>query len=578
MLIVYTFMRMMKLSDRVSIIHQLLRWRLRWDRHDLDYCPDGLEAGRFVSARAAAALVPDGSTVISCGLAANARCSIFYWAVREHYLRLGHPAGLTWISVGAQGGRSRVPGTIEELAVRGLISRYISGHVETARALLKLAESDDIELHLMPQGEMTRVIEAQGEGRFSLLSRTGVQTFLDPRLGGGSPVRGGDNLVRAAGDVLEYRLPPIEVAIINAPWADALGNIYFRNAATLTESLESARAARRNGGKVLVAVADLVDHEPADVAIPAEQVDAIVVNPENEQTGGVPQRRYWSMLTPASREDAAAGVRKLRFANDLLGYTPARGAAQQAVARLGAALFARQVPRGSTVNLGVGYGEELVRVLTEQGLHEDVTFTTETGVYGGVPAPGIYFGSAVNPQRLESSAWMFRHYETHLAATILGFLEVDSEGNVNGAVRGDRMEDLVGPGGMPSIVEAARTIIFIGGWMSRARWKVSAGRMRLVRPGKAKFVDRVRSVTFSARAALERGKRVWYVTHVGVFRLTHEGLVMEQAMPGIDLEQDVLAMSGAAIRLPGDGVARVPTPVLTGKDFVLQWPEPGKQE
>ena len=54
MLIVYTFMRMMKLSDRVSIIHQLLRWRLRWDRHDLDYCPDGLEAGRFVSARAAA--------------------------------------------------------------------------------------------------------------------------------------------------------------------------------------------------------------------------------------------------------------------------------------------------------------------------------------------------------------------------------------------------------------------------------------------------------------------------------------------------------------------------------------------
>ena len=243
-----------------------------------------------------------------------------------------------------------------------------------------------------------------------------------------------------------------------------------------------------------------------------------------------------------------------------------------AVARLGARVFAATVRPGATVNLGVGYGEELVRVLCEHGLHEDVTFTTETGVYGGVPAPGIYFGAAVNPIRLESSAWMFRHYLDHLDATILGFLEVDSEGNVNGAERGDRVTDLVGPGGMPSIVEAARNIIFIGGWMSRAHWRIRDQGLALHKAGRPKFVDRVRSVTFSARAALEAGKNVRYVTHVGVFRLTADGLLLEQLMPGVSLERDILAHSGARILLPPEPPAAVDAAVVTGRKFELEWP------
>jgi propionate CoA-transferase len=218
-------------------------------------------------------------------------------------------------------------------------------------------------------------------------------------------------------------------------------------------------------------------------------------------------------------------------------------------------------------------------VLCEQGLHRDVTFTTETGVYGGVPAPGIYFGAAVNPSRLESSAWMFRHYQQHLAATILGFLEVDSEGNVNGAERGSRMTELVGPGGMPSIVAAARSIIFIGGWMSGAQWRVRGGDLQLAGRGQPKFVQRVRSITFSGRAALEEGKQVFYVTHAGVFRLTEDGLMLEEAMPGIDIQRDILEVSAARILVPDAGVPMVEQPVVTGRGFVLQWPQtaPGER-
>jgi propionate CoA-transferase len=564
----------MRLLDRAHVIYRLARWRLTWDKRDIDLRPADTENPRFMSARDAVRLIDDGATVLSCGLAANARCSIFFWAVREVFEQAGSPGSLTWISVGAQGGRGRVPGTVEELALPGLLKRYITGHVETAKALLRQAAAGKLELHLLPQGEMTHVIEAQGRGQDRVLSRTGLHTFLDPRSGRGSVVNGGENLVRAVDEQLEFRLPTIDVAIVNAPYADPDGNIYFRNAATLTESIEAVRAARLNGGKVLVCVADVVPVVADEIRIPADAVDAIVVNPRNEQTGGIPQRKYWRLFTASGGEDDLAALRKLRFTNDLLGYTPVRGPAEQAVARLGAALFVREVSKGATINLGVGYGEELVRVLCEEGLHEDVTFTTETGVYGGVPAPGIYFGAAVNPLRLETSAWMFHHYHQHLDATVLGFLEVDSQGNVNGSHRGDDLTGLVGPGGMPSIVASAHTILFIGGWMANARWRVDRDGLHLKRIGVPKFVDRVRAVTFSARAALEEGKKVFYVTTVGIFRLTEEGLLLTEVMPGIDVGRDIQGACGARILLPkGREVPRVPMMVVTGKDFMLRWPE-----
>jgi propionate CoA-transferase len=558
--------------EKTGVLTHLARWRLSWDKRDIDYKPPGHASAKFMSARDATMQIRDGSVVVSCGLAANARCSIFFWAVREQFELNGSPAGLTWISVGAQGGRGRVPGTVDELALPGLVTRYISGHVETARAMLQLAQQSALELHLLPQGEMTHLIEIQGNGQYRLESTTGLNTFLDPGTGVGSPVGAGENLVRNAGSQLEYRLPPIDVAIINAPYADRDGNIYFRHAATMTESIEAARAAKFNGGKVLVAVSEEVPHAPAEVTIPASQVDAIVINPRNEQTGGIPQRKYWDLFTTESRQDAQAAIRKLRFANDVLGFTPARGRAELAVARLGASLFTREVSPGATVNLGVGYGEELVRVLCEQGLHKDVTFTTETGVYGGVPAPGIYFGAAVNPQRLESSAWMFHHYRDHLDATVLGFLQVDFEGNVNGSHRSDTVSDLVGPGGLPSIVASARTILFIGGWMKGARWSLKNGELRLIRAGQPKFVERVRSVTFSAKTAIAAGKKVFYVTNVGIFRLTENGLALVEVMPGVNIEEDILKPAGGRINLPGNGPVPCVSPaVVTGRGFKLQW-------
>lgn len=563
----------MRIAERIALACRILVWRSTWARRDLDYRPPGPTDGPFMTARAAVRLIPDGACCLSTGMAGNARCSLFFWAIREGFQRDGRPRDLTWIAVGGQGGRGRCPGTVEELALPGLVTCFISGHLETTKAFLALAAAGSVELHTLPQGEMCRCIEAQAEGGDAVMSATGLDTVLDPRSGRGSPVTpaASRQFITPAGPLLAYRLPRLDVAVIAAPWADARGNVYFRDATMLTESVEAARAAKAHGGRVLVTVAGVCQPDPSAVGLPATLVDALVVNPRAEQTLLAPQRRCWRLFTPGGDGDDRAAIERLRFVNRCLRITPARGPVDRALARLAADQFARSVSAPAEVNVGVGYGEEVSRELYESELASGITFSTETGVYGGMPAPGVYFGAAVNPLKLESSAWMFRHYCGNLDAALLGFLEVDSAGNVNVSRRGAAVTDTVGPGGLPSITAAARTCLFVGAFMHGARWRIRGGRLRLERPGRPKLVESVAEVTFSGARALAAGKRVYFVTNVGVFQLTEGGLELVRIMPGVDPERDVRPHCDIRFALPPGGPAVVAAAVLTGRGYRLSW-------
>jgi propionate CoA-transferase len=564
----------MTLIEKARLLAEIIAWRLRWDRHDLDYRPGDTDCEKIVSARQAAAKVPDGATVISSGMAGNSRCSAFFWAIRERFETTGSPRDLTWVSVGGQGGRGKAPGSVEEVGLPGLVGRYISGHVETTRSLLRMAEAGQMDLHVMPQGEMTELIARQARGEFTVRSRTGLDTFLDPRLDGGTAIvsHDGSSLVRAEDDELRYEMPPIDVALFCAAYTDQSGNVYLTDIATLTETQESIDAARANGGLAMAVVGGLVEDDPEAPRIEADRLDAVVVNPWNEQTVLASQQRPWKMFTPGGDGDDHAAIEKLRFINRVLRLTPVRGPVEEALGRLGAHLFAEIVPRGAHINIGVGFPEEVCREVYESELHNDLVFTTETGVYGGLPAPGVYFGAAVNPVRFESSAWMFRHYREHLDTAVLGFLQVDSSGNVNVSRRGPNVSDYVGPGGFPSIIQAARRVIFIGTWMTGARWEVADGKLHLSQTGRPKFVDRVDEVTFSGRRGLADGKQVYYVTNVGIFRLTPGGLEMICKMPGVEIGRDILANTSARLVIPAD-VPSVDKTIVTGEGFRLDWPE-----
>ena len=556
--------------DKLTLLAYIARWRLTWDRRDLDYIPRGLSNRKFLTARQAADRIPDGANVISSGMAANTRCSIFFWAIRERFRRTGHPRDLTWIIVGAQGGRGRIPGTLEELGDEGLIRRFIGGHLETVKALLRRGEEGVCELHVMPQGVETYLLEAQARGETSILTETGVGTFLDPRVGNGSPVvRGrGENLIRAEGDRLRYTLPPIQAAMFVLPAADAEGNLYIRNACMVTEARESARAARANKGLVLATVAEIVPKDEKAIWMRAEEVDGIVVNPRNEQASGVQQRRYWPMFTAGGKADPVRAVARLKYVNDVMHITPRRGPADNALARLGAWVFIQNTARGSCINIGVGHPEEVCRIVFEAGLHHDLTFTTETGVFGGLPSPGIFFGSAINPKKIITSAEAFHHYDEHLDTTILGLLQADAQGNVNVSRRGTRVTDYVGCGGFPDITQAARTIVFVGTWMANAKMEIAGGRLRIAKPGTPKFIPAVDEITFCGRQALEAGKRVFYATNVGVFRLTKRGMELAWVMPGVDIRRDIIEGCAMKIVLPKSGeVPTIDESIVTGKGF-----------
>ena len=52
---------------------------------------------------------------------------------------------------------------------------------------LKLGDEGKCEVQCVPQGIMALLFDAQSRGKDSILTKTGVGTFIDPRVGRGSP-------------------------------------------------------------------------------------------------------------------------------------------------------------------------------------------------------------------------------------------------------------------------------------------------------------------------------------------------------------------------------------------------------
>ncbi|HVO24752.1 MAG TPA: hypothetical protein VMW56_14110 [Candidatus Margulisiibacteriota bacterium] len=559
--------------DQTRIATQFARAALAWLRRDTRFPSPVPENLKFMSPRAAAALVRDGDVVAVSGMGGHQHASIIYWAIREAFEETGHPAGLTLLNVGGQGGRGLAPGTLEELGRPGLCTRFITSHFETFHAMLNLAAAGRCELQCIPFGVLTLLFDALGRGKDSLVTHTGARTFLDPRTGRGSPVDdpAAEQLIGVHGAGLRYRIPKIDVAVFNLPAADRYGNLYAKHAAVIGESYELARAAQHNGGKVIANVGLLVDEGYDRIFLPADLVDAVVYYPDSEQTVGIFHRTYWPMFTTESDVSIEEGLARVRFINSLVPSLPRRTPADKVLARLAAATLVANVPEGGIVSIGTGLAEEVPPAVLEAGRLDDLTFLVESGIVGGLPAPGVYFGAGLCPEEIVSSAQLFKRCATRLDATCLGALEVDSLGNVNVSKRGEGPRHYVGPGGFIDFCAAAETIVFVSAWMHRGEVAVEGGKLRIVKRGAPKFVDRVAEVTFNGQQALAAGKRIFYVTHVGVFRLTERGMELRCVTPGIDVRKDVRDFAPMKVRLPDSGtVPRVSRSTVTGQHFALR--------
>ena len=361
-----------------------------------------------------------------------------------------------------------------------------------------------------------------------LITKTGMGTFVDPRISGAklNDFTKEDlvEIVQMNGEEwLHYKTYPFNVALIRGSYGDAEGNISMEQEPAYLEALQIAQAVHNCGGKVIVQVkypAKNGSMDPKNVRIPGILVDAVVVCPGQVQT-------IEGEYNPALTGD-------LKLPEDSI--APMKLDQRKIVARRAA----MEMRRGMVMNLGFGMPDGVAKVAAEEGISDYAKMTIEQGIVGGIPASGAIFGVAYNAEAMIDGPSQFDFYNGGgLDMTCLGLAQADSHGNVNVSKFGPTIS---GAGGFIDISQTAKKCVFCGTFTAAGlKVQVQDGKLNILQEGRVKkFVKDVEHITFSGDFARQTNQSVLYVTERAVFEMTPEGLVLKEIAPGVDLQRDVL--------------------------------------
>lgn len=506
--------------------------------------------GKHVTAAEAVARISDGAVVTVSSSSALGCPDAVLAALGVRFEAEGHPRGLTTLHPIAAGDMYGVKG-VDHIARDGLLDRIIAGSYPSGPSSLPMPEiwkmvvEDRVAAYNVPSGilfDMHRDVAARRPG---VLTRVGLQTFVDP-------IREGCAMnARAAAAPIVSRaefggetwlhFPNIvpDVAIIRATTADERGNLTYEHEGAYLGALDQAIATRNHGGLVIAQVKRMTaagSLRPHDVHVPGHLVDLIVVAPDQKQTTETP-------YDPA-------------ISGEIMRPWDSFSLAEHGVEKIIARRAAMELRRGQTANLGFGISAMVPRILLEEGHAQAVTWAIEQGAVGGMPLTGFAFGCASNADAFVPSPNQFTYFQGGgFDVSFLSFLEVDVEGNVNVSKLGKKPYLTAGCGGFVDITAHAKKIVFSGYFEAAAELELTDTGLRVAKPGKfTKMVEAVEHVTFSGARAVTQGQDVIYVTERCVIRLTAEGLVATEIMPGIDPARDIEAASGGRVRVSPDAV------------------------
>ena len=419
--------------------------------------------------------------------------------------------------------------------------------------LQKMVTDNRIECYGWPIGITAYWFREIGCGRPGLLTKIGVDTFLDPRKDGAalneSAKRNASCKVSVLDiggvDYLLYQAPKPDFALIRASIADENGNLSLQDEGLRGTVLSVAQAAkaRPQQGTVISQVRWITKSgaiNPRDVDIPGPLVNYVIVAPKEYhwQSGTIeydPRISY--KVIPSMTH---------KLLEDFLPRTSLKELEKVIARRILLELIKLFKDKRSPVlvNLGIGIPALISLVAAEEDVTEFIVTVLESGPWGGLALSGNDFGLALSPFALSTIPDTFSNFEGGIIdAASLGFLQADKEGNVNPSMLPDR---IFGPGGFPVIAGGAPRIYFAGAFTAgRSEITLSNNRIRILHDGTIpKFIESVFKVVFSGHQAIKYGQEILYATERGVFRLNKSGIVLEEVAPGIDIDKDIISKMG----------------------------------
>jgi acyl CoA:acetate/3-ketoacid CoA transferase len=470
---------------------------------------------KLMTPEQAVRLVRPGSCLAVGGAGGVGEPDLLIESLVARFRREGEPQQLTElhpIRTGEKDGR----GT-SLFGEPGLVARMIGGSFWPIGVpeLIRRINAGEMEAYNFSIGVLYAMLEAAASNRPGVVTRVGLGTFEDPLHGGGalnavSREKLVSHVTIDGEDYLFYRAIKVDTAFIRATTADTDGNLTFEEEPALTGALVIAQAARANHGKVIAQVKRVVAAgtlDPHRVRVPGALVDALVHSPEQKQITGV---TYDPTLVGAAPYDMATVPRAP--------MSPAKVVVRRALL---------EAQPGELLAIGFGVPGHLPAVAVEEGVLDQLTFTIEHGVFGGVngfAAGGRTFPVAHAPSAIIDAADQLRLFAgggVHRA--FLGVGEIDQEGNVNVSRFG---EHIPGSGGFVEMTQGIPRVVFctvLGDRVER------------------KFVRRVQDLTFNAEQARRQGQSVRYITEKGVFELGPNGLELIEIAPGVDPQSDLLS-------------------------------------
>lgn len=139
---------------------------------------------KVISAEEAARLVKDNQTVAILGSGGGVcEPTLLLQKLGERYLAENAPKALTIFHANGIGDKDSI-GT-DCLAYEGLVRRDIGGHWAMAPKMAQLALEEKIEAYNFPQGVLSQMYQAVAAHKPGVITKTGLHTFIDPRLEGG---------------------------------------------------------------------------------------------------------------------------------------------------------------------------------------------------------------------------------------------------------------------------------------------------------------------------------------------------------------------------------------------------------